>query len=315
MKKTISKLYSYKPLKNYTGLMGSIPVKNKDVFVGVEIELENVFNGYKLGTYQKVTDNSLKINGAELVTVPIKMKYLEVELRRLFGGLNSDTLVTKRCSVHVHMNVRDMTPNQVLNLVMLYMIFERSLYRVSGDRWNSNFCVPLAQAYNLVNELFKNWDHVLSWFWEKYTGLNLCPIYGGESHCIGTVEFRQLHGTTSVEEIMMWCNMITALKRAAQDIPQEEILDIIKTIDSVDEYRLLARRIFGSYAKFLTTQSTFAEDCEWCKTNLKFMIPEKHFQDTIPKMENPTVLELWSLGNYADTINSMPAITKVSFTN
>lgn len=271
---TISKLYNYKALKPYIGLEGRIPVKHKDVYVGVEIELEEATLDYKISSCKTTSDGSLKLNGAEFVTIPIKMRYLEVELRRIFEG-QKNPLVSARCSTHVHMNVRDMTVNQVLNLVMLYTIFERSLYHISGDRWNSNFCVPLTQSYGMMSKFFKYWNNRNYWHWWKYTGLNLCPIWGGESSQIGTVEFRQLHGTTNVEEIMQWCNIITALKRAAQDIDQEELLAHIRIMNTTSGYYWLAKEVFGRYSKLLTDQDTFAEDTEWGLTFLKSVIPDK----------------------------------------
>lgn len=273
---TVSQLYKYKHLKPYIGLQGQIPIKHKDVFVGVEIELEGVGGFYPLGTSACTEDHSLKISGAEFVTIPIKMKYLEVELRRLFAGfLGTTPSVSSRCSTHVHVNVRDMTANEIINMVMLYMIFERSLYRMSGDRWDNNFCIPLCMATNTVKYFFDAWDTPYTWSWFKYTGLNISPIWGGESSMIGTVEFRQLHGTTSTEEIVQWCNMITSLKRAAQTINQAELLAHIRTMNTTSGYGWLVKEVFGSYSKLLTNQPTFVSDVEKCISVLKACIPDE----------------------------------------
>lgn len=273
---TVSQLYKYKHLKPYIGLQGRIPIKHKDVFVGVEIELENVTGYYEIGTRHYTEDHSLKVDGAEFVTIPIKMKYLEVELQRLFSGFKGTTpSISSRCSTHVHVNVRDMTPKEVLNMVMLYMIFERSLYRVSGDRWHNNFCIPLCMATQTVRGFFNAWDKAIYWGWYKYMGLNISPIWGGESSMIGTVEFRQLHGTTNVEEIIQWCNMITSLKRAAQTIDQEELLAHIRTMNTTSGYSWLVKEVFGRYSKLLTDQSTFVLDVEKCISVLKACIPDE----------------------------------------
>src|SRR5512139_2640004 len=270
---TVSKYYKYKSLPTHVGLEGRLPIKHKDVVVGIEIELEGIKCGVQKINSSKVTeDGSLKLDGVEFVTIPIKMRYLEVELRRIFDGLK-EPLVSSRCSTHVHMNVRDMTPQEIVSFVLLYMIFERSLYRISGDRWNSNFCVPLTMAPQLIAGFLSKGNNPGNWGWYKYTGLNISPIWGGESSCIGTVEFRQLHGTTSVEEIIQWCNLITSLKRAAQDIEQEELIAHIRTMNTTSGYGWLAKEVFGSYAKLLTNQDTFVEDVETCISFIKFVMP------------------------------------------
>lgn len=272
---TISKLYKYKPLKPYIGLEGRIPIKNKDVYVGVEVELEGVHGYYEVGTCHFTEDHSLKVHGAEFVTIPLKMRYLEVELHRLFGAFTIVApSVSSRCSTHVHVNVRDMTVKQIINMVMLYMIFERSLYRISGDRWNNNFCIPLCMATTSVKDFFCKWDEYKYWNWYKYMGLNISPIWGGESSMIGTVEFRQLHGTTSVEEIIQWCNLITALKRAAQEFDTDELLTHIRTMNTTSGYGWLVKEVFGRHASLLTNQTTFVTDVEGCISTLKSCIPD-----------------------------------------
>lgn len=296
---TISKLYKYKRLSPYVGLEGRIPIKHKDVYVGVEVELEDVSGFYDLGTKNFVEDHSLKIGGAEFVTIPIKMRYLEVELQRLFGSIVSTPTVSSRCSTHVHVNVRDMTVAQVLNMVMLYTIFERSLYRISGDRWLNNFCIPIQSAPETFNRLLRYSNKPSQWEWNKYQGLNLCPIWGGESSKIGTVEFRQLHGTTSVEEIIQWCNIITSLKRAAQGFDQEELLAHIRTMNTTSGYWWLVRTVFGRYSKLLTDHSNFAEDTERGITVLKTCIPRAmlgYKEEKTTKTSKPNTLKSIDVG-------------------
>lgn len=269
---TISKLFKYKPIVPYTGLEGRIRVKNRDVYVGVEIELEEVPSVYQNSAISKHEDHSLKLHGAELVTRPLKMRYLEIELRRILDQVKQQALISQRCSIHVHMNVRDMTPEHLSNMVMLYMIFERSLYRVSGDRWNNNFCVPLYMATDMCINWFRWEGNINQWSWSKYTGLNLSPIWGGESSKIGTVEFRQHKGSVDVEEIMQWCNLVTALKRAAQTIPRDELLSHIRTMNTTSGYWWLAKEVFGSWAKIITSLPEFKEDTEQCIANLKYIL-------------------------------------------
>lgn len=283
--KTISEYYKYKPIPIYHGLLGSIPVKHKDVFVGVEVELEGIDGQvFKNSCLDCHTDHSLKVNGMEFVTIPLQLKYLEVELKRLFDNFkNKPPLISSRCSVHVHVNVRDMTPEQIINMTLLYMVFERSLFRISGDRHLSNFCVPLYSCHEMVERLFLDALDMVSWKWYKYSALNLSPIWGGESTKIGTVEFRHMHGSTDVEEIVNWCNIITSIKRAAQKFEQEEILAHIRTMNTTSGYYWLVKEVFGRWSKMLTRLPEFQEDTEDCITNLKYLLKNlKKKKENIP---------------------------------
>ena len=268
--KTISKIFKYKPITRYIGLTGDIPVKHKDVYMGVELEYESLkhIEGMCLpNTIFYAEDNSLKLNGFELVSVPIKLKYLQVELERVITPIKAQLLTSKRCSVHIHMNVRDMTLDQLAVFVMIYFIFERGLYRISGDRWDNNFCVPLNMALEQVSSFFSRYhkgsrsDYTL---WRKYTGLNLGPIAGSSdgSKPLGTVEFRQLHGTTDVKEIIDWCNIIASIKRAAQTIPLDEMISHIRTMKTTSGYAWLVKEVFGKYSRRLTSQKSFTTDVE-----------------------------------------------------
>lgn len=271
--KTISKLYSYKPIKSYIGLHGPLYIKNKDVFVGVEIEAEEVSTKKgQITTVKQIEDGSLKVAGKEFVTVPIKTQYLEIELKRLFSSFQHHTF-SKRCSVHVHVNVRDLTMEELKKMVMIYMMFEKALYKFSGDRWNNNFCVPLFQTPALVQKFLREVDY-FNMYWFKYTGLNISPVWGGESTKIGTVEYRQLEGTSDVSRIITWVNLITAIKRAAQNIEYEELVGHIRIMNTTSAYAWFTREVFGRFAKGLVAQETFIKDFESCVSNLKFCLPQ-----------------------------------------
>lgn len=306
-RKTISQIYKYKPIPNHVGLEGRIPVKHKDVYIGVELEVEGIKSINNINSCKLTEDGSLKLDGAEIVTVPIKLRYLEMELRRIVAGIKNPIL-SKRCSTHVHMNVRDMTKEEIINMLLLYMVFERSLYRISGDRWTNNFCIPVQECWGTVSSALKQWDNFSYWKWNKYIGLNLSPIWGGESSMIGTVEFRHLHGTVDVEEIIQWCNLITSLKRAAQKIPQDEILAHIRIMNTTSGYWWLAEEVFGKYGKLLTNQSTFKEDVEKGISYAKTVIPEAYIKFKPPaKKSSPKASEF-----YTDTWKELVGTTTYS---
>jgi hypothetical protein len=265
LQQIVGKFYKYKPLLKYEGIEGLTPVRAGTTFVGIEIELEKVNLGSPiLGVWDEVEDNSLKDNGVEFVAKPIQFKYLEVELARLFSGIKS-CKASQRCSVHVHINARDFTLEELKTFIALYMIFEQSLYNYSGGREDNNFCVPLRYYPKLVKEFVGMLDcGIIHPQWYKYYGFNLSPIFGGESSMIGTIEFRHMAGTTNIKHMINWINLIVSLKISAKKMSSAEIETHIKTMNTTSGYYWLAREVFKEYSGLITEQPTFKQDVELC---------------------------------------------------
>lgn len=286
-KQKFSDRYKYRPLSKYVGLFGKTPIVAPSTFVGVEVELEYCTDKSKIpSTWVKIVDSSLKIEGIEYVTRPIQVKYLEVELIRLFKGI-PHSKPTTRCSIHVHLNVRDFTLEELEKFLILYLIFERSLYRVSGDRWHNNFCVPLYNYPISVKEMLHSLskgEFYNSWF--KYYGLNLSPIFGGESSKIGTIEFRHLIGTKDINHILLWVNLITSLKIAAKRMNIVQLKQRIIDMNNTSDYNTLVEEVFRSHSTVIKEQPTFKDDVEMCITQLKYCMPIKN---TVISVEIPII--------------------------
>lgn len=186
---------------------GSIPVRNPNIYIGVEFEFEEV-KGYC--THWKDTDDfSLKVNGKEFVSPPVRAKHIEWRIRNL---LSIRPAISPRCSVHVHLNARDLTDQQISNFILLYSLYEPYLYKISGNRWNNRFCVPYRFNPQLVKTVYKEADSSYLYLLGKYAGLNMRSWYN-----YGTLEFRQHEGCLDVDRIMNWINIILCMKCAIQN--------------------------------------------------------------------------------------------------
>jgi hypothetical protein len=100
--KTFGETFRYPKLNKYEGLEGTIPLRYGDIFMGIEVEAEKSGSRRGItcpGSFKAVTDGSLKVDGMEFVTVPIKLLYMEKELERLFGGIPNADFST-RTSIH-----------------------------------------------------------------------------------------------------------------------------------------------------------------------------------------------------------------------
>lgn len=283
---TFSDQVRYPKLNTYKGLYGKIPIRYPDIYIGVEIEAENISRSLQSypGSFKAVDDGSLKMLGKEFVTVPIKLKYLEQELDRLFKAIPT-AVFSSRTSIHIHMNARDFTVDNLLTFLLLYTIFERPLYRFSGDRWGNNFCIPLRHSpYRLLGLLeycSLRMDNLNYLFgdgiqWDKYLGLNIGPLMGirDSSSRYGTIEFRHMKGNNDVGKIINWCNLITCLKFFSKTATLSQIIEYIKKGDisyTQDIFKEWTPLIISnstekeikdgnSYAKYILHRSNFLLD-------------------------------------------------------
>ncbi|MEO6066363.1 MAG: amidoligase family protein [Gemmatimonadales bacterium] len=274
--------FKYKPLNKYEGLLGKIVCRAPTTYVGVEIELENVSLKYSSipSSFTRIEDGSLKLEGAEFITIPIKVCFLEEELKRLFKSLRT-SYTSSRCSVHVHLNARDLTSEELKKLLLLYCIFEKSLFHFSGNRWDNIFCVPLYSYPELVGKMLMGTtyeaEHLVGWY--KYFALNLSPLWGGYNHesaaKLGTIEFRHMEGTTNTERILTWINLIISLKIAAKKLDLTELIENIKVMNTTSAYYWLATQVFGDWETVITSQKTFQADVEACITSIKCLFFNK----------------------------------------
>jgi hypothetical protein len=261
---------------------------DKDTYVGIEIEVERVFrtSGVLLlegdesfseaHVWNNVEDGSLRNNGREFVSLPLKgndilfaLDFLETTLKKEKNCIAHE--FTDRTSVHVHMNVRDLTMEQIKSLILTYIVVEPLLYSfVGGDRSKNIFCVPITDASltETLNYILTTTEHrrFLSGIgdWLKYTGFNLLPILS-----YGTVEFRHMLGTCSAKGLGTWINILLSMKKYATKYPFEKIKETIFNMNTSSEYHGFMADIFGDllqefpnidYSTILEPTTTFVKD-------------------------------------------------------
>lgn len=237
---------------------------DNNTFIGVEVEVERILREDGLMPlnldgdvclWKNVVDNSLRNNGREFVSIPMKGETVEFAIHTLKEHLTKDKTCiaheyTDRTSIHVHMNAMDLTPEQYINMVLAYILVEPILYEyVGGDRAKNIFCVPITESdmtgtLSYIIEAYEK-NKIASMIqnlggWQKYTGLNLLPT----TH-YGTIEFRHLIGTDDYTLIYGWINLILSLKKFATNITYEKLKATILEINTTSEYANLMHQIFG----------------------------------------------------------------------
>lgn len=246
---TILEEYGIRPIQphNVTGLgkVSSPHVVTSTEFVGIEVEVENVGLLPAMNrVWQHHEDASLRNGGAELVTQPILATVAPVCLEHLFTQvLSAECCFGPRTSVHVHLNVQDLTRPQTMDLILLYSIYEKLFYKFVGKGREKNiYCVPLYDCDMLPNLI--DLGETRNNRWSKYTGFNTLPI-----RTYGTVEFRHMHGTTDVAKLAMWINLICKLKEYVRRVGTKDIRTMIATMNDEFDFGNLLQEVFGEYAR------------------------------------------------------------------
>lgn len=247
------------------------PAVELNTMVGIEVEAENVTAPFIAGIplWSCVQDSSLRNNGREFITAPLAPEVARDALITLFAGFKKVPVdFSWRTSIHFHLNLRNDKVQQLLSLLLLYTLFEDSLFGFVGDlRKQSNFCVPV-QETNMsaeISNVLNGREHIpgLCHEWSKYTALNirpLCyndhagtPLGGNQSSNSGkgTIEFRHLEGTADIAKVLNWMNLILCLQRAARDMSLDDLEERILNIHTREQYIAMLRDVFQDHAALL----------------------------------------------------------------
>ena len=270
---TLSDIFSFSLMKNMekSVLEATSNLLNKEetlpflvddtTFIGIEVEVEGLDEGNfpDMRPFWAIRgDGSLRNNGMEFVSTPMRGKSLIVALKELEKVLkerypNHD--FSDRTSVHVHINVRTMLCETFINFLLLYCVFESVLYKYvfdsCGKKRDTNiFCVPLQETgHSLCLDdairIFEKGDNKtslvrLSQTWKKYSGLNLIPI-----RSFGTTEFRHLGGISSTEKILGWINLLLSMKIYAENTSYQFLKETVLGLNTNSMYEMFTKDVFG----------------------------------------------------------------------
>lgn len=200
--------------------------------VGIEVELENVpRDGNQPLKYWTITrDGSLRNNGVEFIlshptcgqTLIDAISELGTYLKK-FSPDASD-----RTSLHVHLDFRSSTVDQIFQFCMMYAVLERTLIKYAGGeaRSNSIYCIPLHKSYETMIEMSRLNDRAITAKHskrakdiivhecatavnrsEKYAACNIKPLGN-----FGSIEIRIHKGEKDPARILEWVQMLLALK-------------------------------------------------------------------------------------------------------
>lgn len=251
---TIQEAFKLKPLKGFESRHEKDEkMPSAERLVGLELEIENFdpeaeqrFPGFHFEADGSLRNSAQGI-GIEAITAPVAISSAIGLLSVFYKKFEiTESNYTERCSTHVHVNVMDMTADQLACLCLLYQATERLLFEYAGtDRAQSIFCVPWCQSgltYNYVQKLIASPGQVKEW--QKYSALNLLPVATQ-----GSVEFRHLGGTCDLNKIKGWLAIIGCLFERAMASNTLQLQSSICDMNTISNYREWLSDLFGRYSE------------------------------------------------------------------
>lgn len=245
-----------------------------DTDIGVEFEFERVGRlppGTAALLYWDIKDDhSLHDAGKEFT---FKVPMFGVDAERAIEELVATAIAhnwacSSRCGLHVHLDVRDLSPEQLTGLIGYYCLFEPAIYNWVGDsREFNNFCLPyyratesLAQAAEILKVCLRSERHndpdAVNAITEyhRYSGLNLKSLAE-----FGSIEFRHLRTTTDIARIKQWINIIFSLKMAARTVAASHRYSVLGDVWTRPPQDII-QAAMPHCAKELSNYPEFAED-------------------------------------------------------
>ena len=193
--------------------------------VGVEIELEAdhiPHHDYIPEIWKKEADASLRGESAEFVLRrPVKLDQLDdalQSLQRAFDASGTSPRPTYRAGIHVHVNVQDLTPTQLVTFICSYFMLEEVLLRFCDkSRLGNHFCLRMSDASysldKLVEFIEKEDFQLLNNEDLRYASLNVTSLFK-----YGSIEFRALESTLNFERIKTWAGVLVHLRDYAKTL-------------------------------------------------------------------------------------------------
>lgn len=245
----MKKLFELLKLKQVKGDFGiEIEVEGKDL-----VPLED-------GVWTTHDDGSLRgrfpDSRAEYVFAkPLVREKVRKALDDLANHLKDSTLnFSFRTSVHVHMNVQQLTFAQYLNVIYIYLLLEEPFLNFCGkERKGNRFCLRLQDAEGLADALSRVFavealgvpqlnavagDNI------RYASINL-----GASKTYGSLEFRAMRGNLDPETIDTWVEALYRVREFA--IKHEDPTAIFKLYAELEPKRFV-EAVLGDIARPFT---------------------------------------------------------------
>lgn len=194
-----------------------------DIGIEIEMEADNIPRAETVSKHWRLEhDPSLRGESGEFVLKkPLTTKQLDgafAELSAAMASNNTRVRPTYRAGVHVHINVQDLTPKQLVTYIATYLMLEEVLITFCDpSRAGNHFCLRMSDAsYSLdviTSMIMSSQLNLLNTEDLRYASINVTSLFK-----YGSVEFRALESTTDFNRIKTWASILYTLKEFAKTV-------------------------------------------------------------------------------------------------
>lgn len=215
--------------KDIAAIMGFDPLVEG---IGIEIEMETLSNKEfpTVDGWRRTHDGSLRGNSVEYVfsspASHTEYKTLLGKLRKKLSDKDIQIEDSIRAGVHVHVNVRDLTFEEMINFILTYWCIEIPLMKFCGESRVSNlFCLRLVDAEGvagIISEVVRNPKRNLNLLNSdslRYSGCNVRSLYQ-----YGTIEFRGMKTYPDLSRIEEFTDTLIKFKEYTRGKSRRDIL-------------------------------------------------------------------------------------------
>jgi len=163
--------------------------------------------------------------GLEVCSPPMVASEAIHQLKDVVDGLNDSKFARSdgRCSFHVHVEIEDLSENQVWNLFLNWVRNELFFYLLTNnDRWLNHYCQPIGFSAIFDKHEALTYSNMLRRLSEyKYYAINL---YHYKKKRKKTMEFRIMGNNACINSIdaVNWCKILICFVERAKDISMEK---------------------------------------------------------------------------------------------
>ena len=192
-------------------------------YVGVELEFSNVLSAGNTSYWSWHSDGSVRgeRTGELVLRNPTNPMDFDTAIREYRERVMGEVSVNESCGMHVHIDVCDLTLEELRGVLLFYSVLERTIYKYCGEgRDTNNFCVPLWECWSKVDWLGGNLtvDNSL-----RYCGLNLAAI-----RKFGSIEFRMHPGVVDAGKIASWVGLCARIKEYGRTCTVESLYNLLQ---------------------------------------------------------------------------------------
>lgn len=245
-------------------LLELLNLRPTEGLLGVEIEVEGNNLPVEGNRYWRAEQDGSLRNGMEYVMVePMDLKKLSPALKTLqtlFNKAKSKLAFSFRTSVHMHVNVQDLTPSQIYAMIYTYSLLEGPLMTFCGeDRKCNRFCLRFEDAEAMAYEIgamFYEGDNGVKRRPNdrmRYAALNIEALSK-----YGSLEFRAMEGSMDIPRLVTWGAILNNIREYAirADTPTQ-VFDNFNASGGPIEF--LTSVVGKEIANTLTTAETIPE--------------------------------------------------------